>query len=84
MIKLCLLLSLLLFATNSAQNIAFFGAKANLDTLEAQIKKTKALNEAITKANMPESVGDARIVVIPKGKYYFLPIYIANVHWINI
>lgn len=55
------------------QNILQFGAVPNEDTLQAQTLNAHALDAAIKKANSSESVGDARIVVIPHGKFYTLP-----------
>jgi len=63
----------------SFQEIIKFGAVPNEDTLIAQQKNQAAINQAIAKANSPESFGDNRTVLIEK-KFYTLPITIANAH----
>ena len=65
---------LLLFFSICEQNILKFGAIPNEDTLQAQTANAHAIAAAIAKANSSESTGDARVVVIPKGKFYSLPI----------
>lgn len=67
---------LLIVLAASAQNILHFGAIPDEDTLSAQTANAHAINFAIIKANSSESVGDARVVVIPRGKFYTLPITI--------
>lgn len=63
-----------------AQNILQFGAVPDEDTLQAQTLNAHALDAAIKKANSSESLGDARIVMIPKGKFYTLPF---TIHYCN-
>jgi hypothetical protein len=70
--------------TLASQNILQFGAIPNEDSLSAQLANQKAINKAIARALLPESFDDSRIVVIPKGKYYSLPIIIKNAHYLTI
>lgn len=71
-----ILLFLLLAHALSSQNILNFGAIANEDSLHAQTATANAINQAIIAANSSTSTGDARIVVIPKHRFYSLPIKI--------
>jgi hypothetical protein len=67
---------LLFLLAGCEQNILFFGAIPNEDSLHAQIVNAKAITDAIIKANSSESRGDARVVVIPLKKFYSMPIAI--------
>lgn len=69
-------ISLFIVFSLCGQNILNFGAISNEDTLQAQTANAHAINAAIAKANSSESTGDSRVVVIPKGKFYSLPITI--------
>lgn len=75
---------LLLHSCHSVQNIKLFGAIANEDSVTAQWINQKAINAAIIAANRSDSIGDNRIVVIPKDTYYSMPIALAYVNNIKI
>jgi polygalacturonase len=73
MIDRVLLLSLLAAICACSQNILRFGAIPNDDTLHAQTANAHAISAAIAAANSSASTGDARVVVVPRGKFYSLP-----------
>lgn len=74
------LISIVLFICCVAiQDITFFGAVKNDDRLPAQQLNQIAITQAIAKANSSSIDSDDRVVVIPKHKYYSLPIVLDHV-----
>lgn len=76
-----ILLSLLLSLSSSTINILDEGAILNTDTIISQFQNSKIIKNSILKANSSET---DRVVKIPKGKFYSMPIVLHDLYNITI
>lgn len=74
-------LGLLVFLVQGIQLITDFGAIPRVDTVSAQFINAKAIQKAVMAANSSDI---DRVVKIPKGTFYSMPIILENIHNLSI